>query len=320
MPRPAMLTPELLNTFITLLKHGGDASSAGATLGINQPSMSKRLAYFQHSGKVIRRPWLERHGKTWVATEEGLRVLPVVEDLLRRYEHMLAFVEGGRPPGLTVACGKESAQSIVLVALKRFRKKHPDTPFRISQLRGRQRVEGVANGLLSLALVTHDRAQIETYARHRPLHIEELLDDPLVLACAARSDWARGFQSLKAPVDATALASFPLVLPEPDSGLREQLERKLTEAGQNRPLSVALEVGGWATLLKYIEAGLGIGPLPRSLASKSKGLLVLEAAPGLLPANSVRLICRQRHGGEGLDLGEMEQAFLDLLREAAREP
>src|SRR6478672_7796468 len=100
MPRPATLTPELLNTFVTLVRFKGDASAAGRELDINQPSMSKRLAYFQHVGKLIRKPWLDRHGKTWVMTEEGQRVLPVVEDLLKRYEHMLDFVEGAAPPGL----------------------------------------------------------------------------------------------------------------------------------------------------------------------------------------------------------------------------
>lgn len=320
MPRPAMLTPELLKTFVALLKHGGDASAAGEALGINQPSMSKRLAYFQHTGKVVRQPWLERHGKTWHATEEGLRVLPVVEDLLRRYDHMLAYVEGARPPGLTVACGKESAQTVVLAAIKRFRKKYPDAPFRVSEMRGRQRVEGVANGLLSMALVTHDRAQIETLARHRPIHVEDLMEDPLVVACASKSEWAKEFTAGKGPVGVAELAKYPLVLPEPDAGQREQLERKLGEAGHDRPLNVALEVGGWATILRYIEAGLGVGPLPRSVAARGKALVSRDAQAGMLPANSVRLICRERHGGGGLDLTELEQAFMGLLREAAKEP
>ena len=60
MPRPATLTPELLNTFVTLVRLGGDAGAAKAKLGIEQPSMSKRLRYFQYPGPLIRKPWLDR--------------------------------------------------------------------------------------------------------------------------------------------------------------------------------------------------------------------------------------------------------------------
>ena len=55
MPRPASLSPELLQTFIAVVGHDGDAVAAANALGINQPSMSKRLAQLQHAGRVLRR-------------------------------------------------------------------------------------------------------------------------------------------------------------------------------------------------------------------------------------------------------------------------
>jgi DNA-binding transcriptional LysR family regulator len=56
MPRPANLSPELLQTFVTLLEADGDASQAADVPGINQPSMSKRLASLQHAGRILKRP------------------------------------------------------------------------------------------------------------------------------------------------------------------------------------------------------------------------------------------------------------------------
>src|SRR4051812_18147584 len=94
MPRTSRLSIELLQTFLCLLDHGGDTTAAAAELGINQPSMSKRLAFLQHPGRGITRPWLRRAGKTWTATAEGLRVLPAVRDLLARYGRLTAFTEG----------------------------------------------------------------------------------------------------------------------------------------------------------------------------------------------------------------------------------
>ena len=76
MPRPPTLSPELLQTFVTVAETGGDAARAAEVLEINQPSMSKRLARLQHSGRGLKKPWLERVGKTWRLTEEGERVRP----------------------------------------------------------------------------------------------------------------------------------------------------------------------------------------------------------------------------------------------------
>ena len=84
MPRPPSISPELMTTFVTVVRTEGDATRAAELLNINQPSMSKRLAFLQHAGRILRRPWLERVGKTWRLTEEGRRVLPAVEELVHR--------------------------------------------------------------------------------------------------------------------------------------------------------------------------------------------------------------------------------------------
>ncbi len=146
MPRPASLSPELLQTFVTLHQTEGDAAQAAEILGINQPSMSKRLAQLQHAGRILKRPWLERLGKRWLLTDEGERVLPAVQDLLHRYEQLKTFVAGAAPSGLHFACGREGVTGFVLEAVKRFRREHPQTRIRLATLRGEQRIEGVASG------------------------------------------------------------------------------------------------------------------------------------------------------------------------------
>src|SRR5690349_2044595 len=47
MPRRASLSVELLDTFLRLLENGGDAARTATELGLNQPSMSKRMALLQ---------------------------------------------------------------------------------------------------------------------------------------------------------------------------------------------------------------------------------------------------------------------------------
>src|SRR5438874_3502660 len=111
MPRPSQLSIELLETFVTLIRHDGDAAQAARAMGINQPSMSKRLAFLQHSGKLLRRPWVRRVGKSWLLTDEGRQALPVVYDLLARYRNLTGYTNASRPAAASVlrfACGQTS--------------------------------------------------------------------------------------------------------------------------------------------------------------------------------------------------------------------
>ena len=317
MPRPLSLSPDLLRTFVAVVRANGDAAEAARLLKINQPSMSKRLAYFQHSGPVIRRPWLERDGKTWRPTEEGRRMQPAVEDVLRRYDRLLDHVGSASLPGVTFACGKEAADQFVPEALVAFRRRHPGVPFRISTTRGQARIEGVANGQLDLALVSHSPDQIERIALRR-LHVEDLFDDALQLVCAKTAPCADDFRRLPERVPAKALPKFPLVLPEPDAGLRQQFDARLADAGVMSGLSVPLEVGGWPTLLRYVELGLGVGLLPRSVAGRSSGLIVKGLHPSLAVPNVVRMICRVRPNGDELDLNDAGHAFRAELLAASR--
>jgi DNA-binding transcriptional LysR family regulator len=318
MPRPVSLSPELLQTFVSVVAHDGDAVAAAATLGINQPSMSKRLAQLQHSGRVLRRPWIERKGKTWFLTDEGKRVLPSVEDLVHRYEQLRRFANSAAAPGLAVACGQESAGGMVLAAVRRFRANHPDYPVRVSSPRGEARIDGVANGLFELALVTHTQDQIREIAR-RELYIEDLYTDPLVLVAAPSSPFAEAFGKLPdTPVSPKALTAFPLVLPEPDSGLRREFDKRLREQGYAATVQAVVETGGWTVALEYVREGFGVGLLPKSVAGKDPWLVVKPLSSKVAPSNTVRLICRRRFDADGgLDLNERGQAFCEALRTVA---
>lgn len=330
MPRPVSLSPELLQTFLAVVAEDGDAVAAAKALGINQPSMSKRLAQLQHAGRVLRRPWLERRGKTWLLTEEGRRVLPSVDDLVHRYEQLRRFADSAAPVGLAVACGQESAGNLMLRSVRRFREQHPDAPIRIASPRGAARIEGVASGLFELATVTHTPDQIREIAR-RELHVEELYTDPLVLAAwepakgKPRPAFLEGFEKLpETRVSAKAFTAFPLVLPEPDSGIRKEFETRVREAGCTAAVQAVVETGGWKVALEYVREGFGVGLLPHSLLlndDRTDGKwLVRHPHRDAVPTNTSRLICRRRFDTEGgLDLSDRGQAFREALRAVAKE-
>jgi DNA-binding transcriptional LysR family regulator len=316
MPRPPSISPELLTTFVTVVRTEGDATQAAEILHINQPSMSKRLAFLQHAGRILRRPWLERVGKNWRLTDEGRRVLPAVEELVHRYRLLTDAIEEARP-AVVFGCGPGGAAGFVRDAVRAFRAKHPNETFRISARPATARVEGVANGSLDLATVRLEQQEILELAR-RPLFVEDLYEDPLVLAAVPGCP---AFDEFQAVTDKTvppkAMTRFPLIVPEPQAGIRRDLDRRLRDAGVLDRLKVAVEAGPWQTALGYVRDAVGVGVVPRSTVAGHAGLVVKALSPKLSPANMVRAICRRRAGSDELDLSDGAQSFFQALRDAA---
>lgn len=313
MPRPASLSPELLSTFVTIVRTEGDATLAAEILNINQPSMSKRLAFLQHAGRVLRKPWIERVGKTWIITEEGRRVLPAAEELVHRYKLLAESIEEDRP-GIIFGTGASLAVRFVRQTLKAFHVALPGVTVRVSQRGARERVEGVANGSLDLAVVRMNDPDILDIA-HRPLHIETLWDDPLMLVASTAEPFKESGDERPTP---KSVSKMPLIVPEPGSPLRNEFDRKCREAGVGDSLNIVAEVGPWPTALEYVRDGFGAGLLPRSALPDNHGLVVRPLPPKLSPLSKWQAIARKRAGEDELDLSDAGQGFLSAMRVVAK--
>jgi DNA-binding transcriptional LysR family regulator len=208
---------------------------------------------------------------------------------------------------------------LVREALREFCKTDHPTPLRISTMRGRARIEGVSNGSLDLAIVTHSEPAIQEIAR-RSLHVEPLVRHGLVFACAVNSPWARAVRSLPedgVPVD--AMGRFPLIVPEPDAGIRKWFDETLRRRGVQARLNIALEIGGWGAILAYVRDGLGVGIVSQAAIADTEGLILRPLDPESFPAIEAKLIARRLAGsGESLDLSESGEAWRAVLYQVAR--
>jgi DNA-binding transcriptional LysR family regulator len=321
MPRSVTLSFELLETLVVLIRAGGEASAAMKELRINQPSLSKRLKYLQHAGALLERPWLVRNGKAWELTDEGRRVWPAVAELVDRYDHLETFIEGEHA-GITAvrfACGQLMAAGLVREALGLFQQEQPRACVRISTLRGRARIEGVSSGSLDLAIVSHDEPSIAQIAR-RPLSVEPLVSHGLALVCAQNSPWTRTVRALpRDEVQAVALAEFPLIVPEPDAGVRHLIDEVLQREGLQNKVNVVLEVGGWATILTYLRGRFGVGVVSEGALSETKGLVIRRLDARVFPRIEAKLICRRLAGSaDERDLSPPGAAWRDVLLRLAK--
>ncbi len=323
MPRKTSLSIELLETFVTLHRLDGDAAAAAIKLNINQPSMSKRLSFLQNAGPVLARPWLNRDGKTWRLTEEGATVLPAVEEILHRYRKLQEFVHKPEGADVAFACGQEAAATFVHEAVKMLRAEDRDLRLRLSILRGEKRIEGVANGSLDLATVTHEEDEIREIAR-RSLYMKVLRTEHLVLVCLPRSP---GSEQVLAwpedrPVKPKALENLPLILPEAGSSMRKIFDRPLQKAELLHTLNIVLEGGGWPTLLDYVKERLGVAVVTDTVARTSglPGLITRPLDARLFPPMNLRLIARRKVGSpDEADLSPPARKFHDALLRAIRE-
>jgi DNA-binding transcriptional LysR family regulator len=322
-PRPTHLSLELLRTFLSLVRSDGDAVEAAKRLGVNQPSMSKRLRFLQHAGSVLSRPWLVRDGKTWRLTAEGQKVLPAVVEIVGRYEQLSGFITEPTPeqPQVRFSCGQNSVAGFVRHAIHLFRKEHPEVRVRVATMPGAARIEGVANGSLDLATVTHDANTILEIAR-RPLFVETIATDRIALVCAEDTPWSALLGQLRSDhVTLKDLTSFPLILPEPAAGIRKGLDQALRQEELFGKLDVLLEIGGWNAILTYVRDGLGVGLVSEAALPANGKLIARYLNADTFAPIAIKLICRRAlTTGEELDLAPEGLAFRATLQKAAHKP
>ncbi len=330
MANPAHIPLELLQTFAMIAECDGVAATAAARLGITQPGISKRLSSLRRATSDPEgQPWLILKGRRWRLTPEGQRVLGVVTDLVLRYEHAEQFIRGARTsrPVISLACGQQAACGFVRRAVKLFLQQHSGCSVRISSPRGKQRILGTAGGQFDLAIVTDGPTTIQLHAQ-REMFVEELFDDHFILAGhpSPKSIWADEWNALptERPVSAKAIMNLPFVIPEGDATRRKQFAEWMFRA-TNQRLDAVLEVGGWQTILDYVEWGLGVGLVSMSAVDTYRERKNVKLTTRLLsehefPTDAVRLIARKQHGKNEPDLTEWGEHLRQALKISIEQP
>ena len=175
-----------------------------------------------------------------------------------------------------------------------------------------------------MATVTHDNDDINRIAG-RPLHIEELTTDPLVVVASKNASPAlrRSYGELPANhVRLAQLKGMPLILPAAGGGTRNRIDEAMgKEAELLDQLEIFAELEGWQTMLEYVNCGLGVAILPESAARNQNELLsakhfdILELEPTV-----TKLICRyEAKSSTKLALeGEAEELRKILIQKAKK--
>lgn len=305
---------ELLQTLV-LFADGPEREAAAVAkrLGLDKSTVVKRLQQLTHRYGLLRKA-----GRHLDLTDKGRQAVAVSRALLRQHDQLAGWLNGRREAAavVTAATGRSGAELLLPAALAHFRAWAETAPggweARAVVKRGRDRVLGVADGTLDLAVVTHDREQVrELLGPRDDVAVEVLLEEPLCVAAHRDTEAGRALErSLESqPVALAKLAKLELAVPDRASGVRRQLER----AGVGVGLRFGPEASSWPAAREYARHRLCAAVLPLSAADpgdRSELAIRLIARP-------VRLVHLMLHRPQ--DPSEGRDTLLHGFRAAAAE-
>jgi DNA-binding transcriptional LysR family regulator len=183
-----------LRTLLALADAGSETAAA-KELGISQPVVNRRLQLFFRAPALLRR----RKGRVEL-TDKGREALPAVRRLLRQHDHLQQYLAGRRERGnlLAIGVGASAGQFYLARAIAILRQRLPEWEIQTRVQRGKERIAGVVEGTLDVALVTHSSLQIENIARwacssQTELQIDELAGLPLCVIAQRETAEAQHF-------------------------------------------------------------------------------------------------------------------------------
>ncbi|MEW2476784.1 LysR family transcriptional regulator [Micromonospora gifhornensis] len=197
----------------------GSVGRAARTMGMSQPSASKRLAALE---RQVRLPLLTRTPRGSMLTDDGqvvvtwaLRLLTVADE----FDNSLTAMRHARAARLRVAASMTVAEALLPRWLHRLAQREPDVQVGLTVVNSTE---------VARMLVTDDSVDIGFIeGPNVPDGLDHMIvgHDHLVVVVAPQHDWARR----RRPLRPAELAATRLVVREQGSGTRETLELALRD-------------------------------------------------------------------------------------------
>ncbi|MER5867757.1 LysR family transcriptional regulator [Kitasatospora sp. NPDC002040] len=262
----------------------GSVGGAAASLGFTPSAVSQQIAKLERETRTV---LLERQGRGVVLTDAALELAATARQVLALVEQAEVTLEEQRGQAvgrLVLAAFATGARGIVPGALAELRERCPELDVRLLEVDPYLATELVARGEVDLALV-QDWPTV-------PLPIQDGLSrldlgiDPVDLLVPAGHPLA---ELTVVPVG--RLLGQRWISVPPGNICHDWLVRTLREAGEEP--DVIYQVGEFETQIALIDAGLGVGLVPRlGRAALPPGVVARPVVPE--PARRVFVLWRTR--------------------------
>ncbi|MFG0381850.1 LysR family transcriptional regulator [Pseudomonas sp. zbq_18] len=270
----------------------GSITQAAKKLGLSQPTVTTQIRNLEAQYGV---ELFYRGGRRLTLSDEGARLLPMVQQLLQQEADIEFFLRNcGQVQGsLRIAA---TAPYYVLDLIKRFRERLPQVQVTLEIGNSQQVIEALEEYRVDLAA----SSQLEQDARFTRLVLGQ---DPLVLA-AHRNHPLAGHKRLSP----NALAGYCVLMREAGSTTRVLTEQMLREAGVSP--GAVLEIGSRESIREGVLRNIGVSVIARHEVPDNPELRVIELDDAPLIPEYLYCLKERRSA-------RLPAAFLALARETA---
>ena len=251
----------------------GSVTAAAERLGLTQPAVSMQVRELElELGAEL----LERSGAGTAVTPAGERLHALADPLVRGVDALFGDLAGTLDAQgaseVRVAASSAGASFVAPRYVARFHERYPDTAVRLETVSLHEGLDRLIEERVDLVLGAKEPHREDAFA------YRELLAYHRVLICAP--DHPLASRERVTPHEAVA---YRAVVPPEGTYSRQLGERAARRFGIT--IDVAVEVGGWGMLKRYVEAGVGISVVP-SLVVNDADRLAVVALDADFPVNS----------------------------------
>ena len=251
-----------LRVFCTIARFGS-VTRAAERLELTQPAVSLQLRELEYElgAELFER---ESTGVAITAAGERLEALacPLIGAVDALFDDFKGVLEAADSTTVRVATSSAGAAYVLPPYIRRFRDRHPDATVRLDTVSIREASRRLLDERADLALGPRD---LDPEGR---LDYRELFAYERVLITALDHPLAD-----RASVSPHEAGAYRAVVPPAGTHSRQIGEHAASALGID--IDVAVEVGGWGMLKRYVEAGVGISVVPSFVVNEADRLAVI---------------------------------------------
>ena len=283
-----------LKVFCAVARLGG-VTRAADHLELSQPAVSLQLRELEHE---LGAELFERRVSGMALTPAGERLEaqagPLVDTVDALFRDPRRMLDEAESTPLRIATSSAGAAFVLPRYMRRFRESHADVTVRVETVRIEELRERLFKETTDLVF---GPGNLDTGER---LRYRELLTYERVLITALDHPLAG-----RASVSPREAGAYPAIVPPAGTYSRRLGDSAAHTLGVD--IDVAVEVGGWGMLKRYVEAGIGISVVPDLVVNDSDQVSVV-ALDADFPVSSFGVFTLR----DGL-LTVSAQRFLEVL-------
>jgi len=287
-----------LRAFCAVAK-SGKMTDAAEQLFLSQPAISLQVQALERElGTVL----FERHGPHINMTREGQELYelarPLVESLDTLNSRFNRQMKGDLNSGeVVIAAGESTIIYLLPELVKKFRDEFPNINVQMRNVTGRDGLAMIRDDEVDFAIGS--MLDVPSDISYQPVYsYEPALIMPLGHALAERKR-----------IKLEDISPYGLILPPRRLTTWRMVDRVFQQ--HQVPFNVALEVGGWEVIKRYVELDFGIS-IVTGICLREDDKLVAKKMSSYFPKRSYGVVMRR-----GKYLSGQARAFLDVAEQSS---